>query len=388
MATELTKPTGPQIMVVDDSKVVRWSISKILGEKYTVHAVESAESAWEMLQAEKEIALVFCDLQMPGMDGYQFLRQVRGSDDARLINLPIIIISGEEDADDLREQILQQGATDFVLKPFDPSLLRSRVAAYVSYQHQIMKLEQDVELDPISGLAGRNYFQVHAERNLTLATRHNIEFTLAVLELDRYQELLDKLGNKVFFQLLFQVGKRIKKIIRVEDLAARIDQARFGLVLPLTNAVGGRLAIERICEDLDRMSLKYAGERIKVSISAGMTVFNVGCMLSTCGLIGRAEQALIQARSSGGNCVVSYEQLESKKDTETEQVTTWIASDPSIDLIRDIQSGNIHKVSDRQLRQLLSDIRPVLELADLRLNTGFGELLMQVLKNQESETED
>ncbi len=380
MVTELTRSIEPQIMIVDDSKVVRWSIAKILGEQYHIHAVETAETAWDMLQKEQGIALVFCDLQMPGMDGYQFLRQVRGASDPRFINLPIIIISGEEDTESLRERLLLEGATDFVLKPFDASVLRARVAAYVNYQQQIMKLEQDTELDPISGLAGRNYFQLHAERNITLASRHDIEFTLAVLAVDRYQELLERLGGKIFLQLLFQVGMRIKKSTRLEDLAARIDQARFGLVFPMTNSVGGRLAIERVCRDLDSMVLKYAGEHIEFSVSAGMSVFTAGCKLSVHELIGMAEQALRQAVSAGGNQIVYYGELGVSADAGEEAPAGVMDIDRTVELLQHLHAGREEEIEDRQLRQLLSNIRPALELADRRLNIGLTELLERAYK--------
>jgi diguanylate cyclase (GGDEF)-like protein len=375
MVTELIKPTKPQLLVVDDSKVVRWSLSKMLEERYQVHIAEDAESALELLHAEDDIALVFCDLQMPGMSGHEFLSRIREDGDPRLINLPIIVVSGEDDTEELKRQLLEEGATDFVRKPFDVSVINGRVAAYVNYQQQVMRLERDVEMDPISGLAGRNYFQLHVERNLTLATRHKTEFTLAVLELDNYQSLLDKLGNKVFFQLLFQIGKRIKTIIRTEDLAARIDQARMGLVLPLTNRVGGRLAVERICNEVDSMVMKYAGEQLKVSMSAGMSVFELGSVLSTFGLVARAEEALRGAIELGGNCVVSGKQCEDKAYKAPEHPPVWVADDPSIDLMREIQAGNTDSVSNQDLRQLLTDLRPVLELADRRLNLGLAEQL-------------
>ncbi len=378
MVTEIIRPTKPQILVVDDSKVVRWSLSKMLGDKYIVHAAEDAESALAMLRAEEDIVLVFCDLQMPGMSGHQFLESIRGDGDPRLINLPIIMVSGEDDTEDLKRQLLEEGATDFVHKPFEESVICGRVAAYVNYQQQVMRLERDVELDPISGLAGRNYFQLHVERNLTLASRHKTEFTLAIMEIDNYQALLDKLGSKVFFQLLFQVGKKIKSIIRTEDLAARIDQARFGLVLPLTNRVGGRLAVERVCRNIDSMVLKYAGERIKVSLSAGMSLFELDSVLSAHGLISRSEEALLQAIDSGGNCVVAAEQLD-EGDRAGQHAPVWVADDPSIELIREIQAGNTDGVSDQDLLQLLMDIRPVLELADARFGIGLSEALQPAL---------
>ncbi len=378
MVAEILNPAKPHILVVDDSKVVRWSISKMLGDGYTVHVAEDAEAALEILHAEQDIALVFCDLQMPGMSGHQFLQKVRKDGNPRLINIPIIIVSGEEDTDELKKQLLEEGATDLAPKPFDEAVVRGRVASYVNYQQQVMRMERDIELDPISGLAGRNYFQLHVERNLNLATRHNSEFTLAVLEIDDHKNLLDKFGNKVFFQLLFHLGKKIKSVIRTEDLAARIDQARIGLVLPLTNRIGGRLAVERVCREINGMALKYAGEQFKVSVSAGLTVFELGSVLSTYGLVASAEEALRSAVDSGGNCIVGHEQLDHPEIEMEEHTPVWVADDPAIDLLREIQAGNVDEISDQELKQILLDLRPVLELADSRLNTGFGQQLSQV----------
>jgi diguanylate cyclase (GGDEF)-like protein len=375
MIAEIVNPAKPQILVVDDSKVVRWSITKMLGEEYAVHVAEDAETALEILHAEQDIALVFCDLQMPGMSGHQFLRKVREDGNPRLINMPIIIVSGEEDTEELRKQLLEEGATDLARKPFDEAVICGRVASYVNYQQQVMRLERDVELDPISGLAGRNYFQLHVERNLALATRHKTEFTLAVLEIDNAQELLDRYGNKIFFQLLFHVGKKIKNVIRTEDLAARIDQARIGLVLPLTNHVGGRLAVERVCREINGMVLRYAGEPLKVSASVGLSVFELGSVLSTYGLVASAEQALRSAIDSGGNCIVDAEQLDQQGGEVEEHPPVWVADDPAVDLMREIQAGNVDEVSDQDLKQILADLRPVLELADQRFNLCLSEQL-------------
>jgi diguanylate cyclase (GGDEF)-like protein len=209
-----------------------------------------------------------------------------------------------------------------------------------------------------------------------LATRHKTEFTLAVLEIDNAQELLDKYGNKIFFQLLFHVGKKIKNVIRAEDLAARIDQARIGLVLPLTNHVGGRLAVERVCREINGMVLRYAGEPLKVSVSVGLSVFELGSVLSTYGIVASAEEALRSAIDSGGNCIVDAEQLDQQGGEVEGHHPVWVADDPAVDLMREIQAGNVDEVSDQDLKQILADLRPVLELADQRFNLGLSEQLL------------
>jgi hypothetical protein len=148
-------------------------------------------------------------------------------------------------------------------------------------------------------------------------------------------------------------------------------------VLPLTNRVGGRLTIERVRKEIDGMILKYAGEQLKVSISAGLSVFELGSVLSTCGLVANAEEALRSAIDSGGNCILSTEELHDQGKECEEHPPVWVADDPSIDLMREIQAGNVDEVSEQELKQLLEDLRPVFDLADSKLNIGFNKLLDQ-----------
>jgi len=374
--TELKQSEPPHLLVVDDSKVVRWTANKMLRKEYTVHLAEDGASAWSILQETPEIDLVLCDLQMPGMDGHEFLQLIRGDDDPRLINLPVIIITGEEDEDKVREQVRDEGATDFILKPFNELILRSRVAAYIGYQRHVVQWEQQTELDPISGLAGRNFFRTHVESNLALAERHQTEFTVAVLEIDQYQHLLQQLGNKVFLQLLFQVGKRIKTTIRKGDLAARIERAQFGLVLPLTNRIGGQRGVERICAAVDSMVLKYANKPLKISISSGVTWFNQHHTAGFDDLVAQAEHALRHAIAKG-NRVISYHPQRTMAGQAHEQESP-AAEAPDVDvqaMLDQLRLGKGRRLNDELLRGTLLQLWPLLECANGRLELGMEAAL-------------
>ena len=79
--------TKTELLVVDDSKVIRWAASKILSKEYTVQEANDGQEAWQILQENEDIAAVFTDLQMKGTDGYELLKLIRSADDPRLIDL-------------------------------------------------------------------------------------------------------------------------------------------------------------------------------------------------------------------------------------------------------------------------------------------------------------
>ena len=87
-----------RIMSVDDSRLMRKSVARILKGLNDVVEAEHGEDAWEMLQKDKTIKIICCDLSMPVMDGFGFLELVRNSEDERIKNIPVIIVTGQEDS--------------------------------------------------------------------------------------------------------------------------------------------------------------------------------------------------------------------------------------------------------------------------------------------------
>ncbi|MFP4245365.1 MAG: response regulator [Ectothiorhodospira sp.] len=112
------RPDGPAVLVVDDSRVMRQALRKILGREYTVHEAVDGEAAWEVLQAEPGIRCVFTDLSMPRLDGYGLLQRIRESGEGHLERLPVVVVTGNEDAAATRVQAESRGADAVVMKPF------------------------------------------------------------------------------------------------------------------------------------------------------------------------------------------------------------------------------------------------------------------------------
>ncbi len=105
------------LLIVDDSKMVRKIISVSLkGEKQLkLHEASSGLEALDKLM-DTPIDLIFTDINMPNMDGLEFIKRCK--EDDMFKEIPIIVITTEDGVED-RERALALGATGFVSKPLD-----------------------------------------------------------------------------------------------------------------------------------------------------------------------------------------------------------------------------------------------------------------------------
>ncbi len=115
-----------QILVVDDSAANRGILVRML--RRLGHEALEAENGLRALEvlAQSDMDLVLLDLTMPGMSGFEVLERRRA--DARLREVPFIVISALDEQESV-VRCIEMGAEDYLLKPFDPVLLRARLGA-------------------------------------------------------------------------------------------------------------------------------------------------------------------------------------------------------------------------------------------------------------------
>jgi PAS domain S-box-containing protein len=117
----------PRILVVEDDAKMRRVLELLLSGHWTVETAADARAAITAVR-ERPPDLVLTDLLLPGMDGYDFLRQLRAEAGTR--TLPVIVISGlTEEADRLKA--LEAGANDYLIKPFSERELMLRVTTHL-----------------------------------------------------------------------------------------------------------------------------------------------------------------------------------------------------------------------------------------------------------------
>ena len=120
---------GRHVLLVDDDDRNLYSVNSVLeGEGLKVSAVKSGNEALALLQQDDSVELMLLDIMMPEMDGYEVLRFIRSN--RRLAELPVIALTAKAMVGD-REQCLEHGATDYLAKPVETSILLDCIARYI-----------------------------------------------------------------------------------------------------------------------------------------------------------------------------------------------------------------------------------------------------------------
>lgn len=116
-----------RVLVVDDDRQHLTFLKTLLEREG--YAVEVADRATEaaLAAAESRPHLILSDVAMPGMGGLSLCRVLRG--DRRTATIPVILMSGVQKAEAEQAQGIEQGADDYVVKPFNPRLLTAKVRA-------------------------------------------------------------------------------------------------------------------------------------------------------------------------------------------------------------------------------------------------------------------
>ena len=113
------------LLVVDDNEMNRDLLSRRLERQgYRVTVAVDGRQALEILNRE-DFNLVLLDIMLPEMNGYQVLEQLKA--DQSLSHIPVIITTALDEADG-KAKCIDLGAEDYLTKPFNPVMLKSRIS--------------------------------------------------------------------------------------------------------------------------------------------------------------------------------------------------------------------------------------------------------------------
>src|SRR5438046_2135883 len=212
-ATTTNQPSSTpanSLLVVDDNSMNRIMLSRYITKLgYRSSLAENGRQALEKLQAEP-FDLVLLDVQMPAMDGYQVLEQLKA--DPRLRDLPVIMISAVEELESV-VRCIELGAQDYLPKPFNPVLLRARLTACLE-----RKRLRDQEVDYLQ--------QVGRVTAAAAAIKANTFQQESLNEVARRPDELGQLAQ-VFQGMARHVYAREQQLQQqVQQLRIEIDQER------------------------------------------------------------------------------------------------------------------------------------------------------------------
>ena len=187
----------------------------------------------------EKIDIVLCDVEMPGIDGFKFLSMVNTRKE--LLDIPILLLtSHSEVAKKIRG--LEQGASDYVTKPFSPEELLARVKVQLkikTLQDHLKESNQRLlemsQIDPLTGLYNRRHMMTTLEAELDRSNRISSPFSLVMVDLDHFKKVNDTYGHQQGDVVLKSTSWVIKEQLRQYDSASRFGGEEFILLLPETS---------------------------------------------------------------------------------------------------------------------------------------------------------
>lgn len=302
----MTDDRTPILLLIDDSPEVHRLLEvRLRSEDLTIRAVgngaEGIELAGSLLPD-----LILLDLHMPGMDGFQVLRRLK--EDPTTVEIPVIVISGNSDTEN-KVRGLDLGAIDYVCKPFNLSELKARVRAAMRISHLMRLLAQRAQIDGLTGLWNRQYFDERLTDEIGMAERNGDPLSLALCDLDHFKSLNDTYGHAAGDATLQGFARILVANLRQHDVACRYGGEEFGLILRETSAEDAASLMNRIREVLAGTDWPRHPDR-RVTASFGVCrcspaeLANPNRNQAVLAMIERADRALYAAKQSGRNRVV------------------------------------------------------------------------------------
>ena len=352
----------PVVLLIDDSRMVRASITRHLKDAYEVHEAVDGEEGWQKLLAEPRVKVVISDLSMPNLDGYQLLERIRTSKVSRIRAVPVMMISGSEEEAE-RKRASDLGATDFITKGIGTAEVLARIDALSQLARAREELDatrvalaEQATTDPVTQTFTMGYMVKQGSAMFSYARRHKIPVAVMRLGLDEFEDLRKRAGAVVADQILAAVAKLIGSRMRKEDCVARTGPSEFGIMSPSATAAAAEVFAQRLVAEIDAAKISWQGQSLKIRASIGACDSAVEVVESFADLMVIAQERMLEARARGGGRVIA-----SGADTPTQPSRTLV---PTIEeALAMIADGHGERLRPH-VRDLARVIYPLVRLCD------------------------
>ena len=252
MADPPTRSAGARLLVVDDNKVNRLLLARSLDlQGHRSAQAENGRVALEMLRREP-FDLLLLDIEMPEMDGFQVLEQLKA--DRQLRDIPVIVTSSVEGVANV-VRCIELGAEDYLAKPVNPVLLKARIGASLE-----KKRLRDQQKELVRRFATSEVAQDLAESGFALGGRRvhgsvmfsDIRGFTALVESQPPEETIELLNT--YYTLMFDAITGHGGV--VNQMIGDGLMAIFGAPLPLADPCGAAVRAAR--EMIDMIELLNA----------------------------------------------------------------------------------------------------------------------------------
>jgi diguanylate cyclase (GGDEF)-like protein len=228
--------------------------------------------------------------------------------------LPVILVTGKTDTAS-RVEGLKIGADDYICKPIEDLELLARVSAmlrikrmYDDVAQQRTRLKKLSVYDEVTGVYNQRYASARLSEEFKRSERYHEPFACMLIDVDPIRSFSAGAGWVNDDAVLKSVADRLRKSVREVDIVARYGSDAFIVVLPSTHFIGAISVAERIWRDVADQPVEVEGSFRRVTVSIGIALYPSMDVRSKESLLKSAEEALNQAKRSGGGKICAFQQ--------------------------------------------------------------------------------
>ncbi len=295
-----------KILIADDDPVSCRLLEKLLS-KWGYHAItaHSGTEAWQVLQGEDAPRLALLDWMMPGMDGLEICRRVRGRSSQPYVY--IMLLTANDKVGNLVEG-LESGADDYLTKPFHPQELRARLRVglrMIELESSLVEARERLQFkashDALTSIWNRGAIIELLERELSRSRREGGSVGILLADVDHFKNINDTWGHLVGDEVLRAVTGRLKSEVRSYDAVGRYGGEEFLILLPGCDRTKLETKAEQLRRTAERSPIESSAGPVPVTISIGgiASAECPHCELSK--LLRATDTALYRAKVAGRN---------------------------------------------------------------------------------------
>jgi diguanylate cyclase (GGDEF)-like protein len=293
----------PTVLIIDDSiDVHRLLTARLRSEPIEIiNATCGAEGL--RMAIEHNPGLILLDLSMPEIDGFEVLRQLK--DNPQTLNIPVLVLSGLTESQD-KVTAFDLGAIDYITKPFDIVELRVRLRAALRLNSLIQMLAKRAQIDGLSGLWNRAYFDTRLKEAVDGVSRHGHALTVVLIDLDHFKSINDTYGHPAGDTVIQGLASIVADASRSTDICCRYGGEEFAIIMTDTPPAAAQTVCERIRQTLKDKTWARHPERA-VTGSFGVVGVEEGTSVQTevSAWLEATDQNLYTAKTNGRDQVVA-----------------------------------------------------------------------------------
>ena len=215
--------------------------------------------------------LILLDVIMPSMGGYAVCAHLKNNSLTQ--NIPLIFVTSQNDP--MEEALgFEQGAVDFISKPFNANVVRARVQTHLTLKYQSDLLRSLSLTDGLTSIANRRAFDNMLKSHWRGAQRMQQPLSLVMIDVDFFKGYNDCYGHQAGDQCLKSIASILQlNITRPHDLLARYGGEEFVALLPNTPLAGAEKKAQRLEQLVREMRIPNAASTVSefVTVSLGVT---------------------------------------------------------------------------------------------------------------------